>query len=1222
MEEYAILKSSGRAIALGDQFQSPKFSIYGFLIGFTYVPEIDDNQAAGEYFLLVKSQVKQADREKYRKGKFVRVSDYDDYRNSSSYSIDTLYQNAFIFFTRYLAPIGTTIKVKRIDFTEYTTYYRNIEYEFQIQEGVIYRKLEEVNGKKRYVIPIPDNVISVNPVTVDLSNNTTGRFYARYFADVVDTSDKWKDLGLPEKQDFARMTTLICFRMARILDDFLYDVLLTPSDYTDMIGYLESIRLGNQFTDRNSIMNMLSGRSQYFQSIFFLLVSWGYNSVDPSMFVEANNEGWMDHSLPDDPDVQTFLDYYASITNFGHAINTNKLKVKAYTDQQKLNFLFEVLPSVALEVFPFDLKILWLQYFIKKEIDYETYVENYKSFKLEDIVWFDSYLFRQLALSEVSQLETQGLKILSSFSQAEANDLLDFLLTRPDGAKSYYELLYDLFDDERRSRYFFISFFVDPKPNRMHFAFLIYEIWTVSKYNPNFISAAGEIEPNSGVGADNFFTNEGASYFESYDAGTNQVVGNPSFMHFRSKSDGYTFSDYSFEPEQDLVDGIKVRINEVVESISVVSTPVGATAVFHPDQKSVYGEYHLYQPIVLFGNKEDLDFTQNGYEVPDSRPIPAFLFHYTEEYERIKEFDALANLAIEITVEIALFIIFGGTSAVRHVRHIRHIRKLHQLSQLPASEVVLFWKSVSAVGEIFSVTTSMISSLGNYAGQITNDPDQLELYKRISQVFGFMALTGGALSARASFLAGKKAREAKDLAEQLRQQNRLYPPGFNNADDINRMEDAIEVMARIGNDQLEGFTTFRNFIDNVTPTQLGGPNNISAIFNGFSAAKQDEFYRQFGTVFNLNVDNVAQIGPADLDILKLFNQNGGEFMNRWDELYDFGVPINGRNLDVLESDELFTAYQALFGDTVLRPYLVDLGSDSRQFVESFKNADNDWIVFLKTKPDAIARWKNLDDVTRATLKEMDDPDFWIHYLDAMPVGSTLRKPRVNYVVTGPPRANGKQGDILFIGEKVTKTSGSNTIVGYDNVVNFYKQNPTPALRSAALADFVDNIYAPAHIYDLNKATNAGYPFPPTSRGACPNLTGNPPGIEAYKFNNSNLVGNGKYSDLGTPPLYPPLTEDLTSIIQKIENASGEASVAMTSIRNEDYKGFWAALDIDPRDGARVKQILDLEIHHLDDMDGAFKGTLQLADKRIHKVTKTHTGNHDLFTKFLDRPIFE
>lgn len=633
-----------------------------------------------------------------------------------------------------LAKEGDNVMVKLLYQTVFSHYFNMRTYNFTIepQPDSEYRKYKKIDD-----FPNPTFTDDEKP----FSNRATGRFFAKNFGDLLNTQswsslpdsiptdyiivsfDEDKASPVASKRLFSRKMCHICFRINRIYRDNLLQKLTIETIDTIEAAVQSKYDPDNPNSTQYDALTLID------KVIGELLKDWGY-LYDSATSIDASQ------ILPALPNYREIVRYNRMLSNFQQNLKfLNEAEVfppdPSLTDEQdsdrRMKFLHSSLIS-SLGILSIEQKIKMLENFMEKASK-KGNIEQDNDEEIEEV---------------------DILYLLASVNiTADADKLLSFLLkekTDNGKLKTNFEILYYFMDDKRLDRIFIIQWFVDEDNNRQHFINALNRIWKISQYNYSYVPN-GTTPNENNMNPNSFFLdktiNGGFKYFPEYNPDGVLINGSDPVFEFESTSNGgSTSNSISYKPESELQKEVIV-INKIEnKGASYVDT---GTYIYENDDIKIieYGKYHLYQPIVVSRYKADLEL-----EVPDGDPIPAFLFFYAEEFDRLKDIDAAISFATEVLVEVGLFFATGGLGAFRHLRHLKSITKLRHLSivngqiqwGIATTEKVLFWRGLESGAEIVSVTAGVLTSLFNYQATTTNDPEIQKLKQKLSNFFLILTL--------------------------------------------------------------------------------------------------------------------------------------------------------------------------------------------------------------------------------------------------------------------------------------------------------------------------------------------------------------------------------------------------------------------------------------------------------------------------------------------------
>lgn len=730
---------------------------------------------------------------------YCMVSAFKKYRNrDKEFTFQAVKESKYWFDLQFEnAKIGDIFRIESVYFVSpYTAYYKRAKYAFKIKDVSI-----NFLNPAAYPQTINTDINSPNynikdDLSLDLLTTPTGNFYTKNFGIKVTA---WTTIPDAEKERFALVMTKICFKIYWIVKEVLETI---------AINSIDNIKSA-------IVSNTISTYPKIDQLVGQLLITWGYLSGNgfPAVDILTVNS------------VQDYNQYYNALINFHSSFilkdesfvfpPTNPPLTQEQDSERRITRIIKLLHPIALAALPMTERLKLLDHFMRKD-------------EIEED-------------SEDEINEGDILKILKSVTgSVEADQLLDFLLIIRDGKRTNFEVLYYLMDDEGLDRYAFIQWFVSEQPNRKFFTFLLYEIWKISRYN--FYHIPTGVTPNEdGMNPNAFFlTPTGNNYYAKYDANGNVVSGTEPILEFSTQRDetpgtiyyDVLYTGVKYEPLDEL-DKEKIIINKISSETYSYYSPYGG-GYNTLNSESLYGNYHIYQPISLIGFKADLDLV-----IPEFTAIPAFLFFYAVEYDKLKEYDALISFGIEVIAEVGLFFLTGGAGALRHLRHLKHITKINDVRRgvLAAEEAILFWRGIESGTQVTSVTAGVFTSFFNYQATITNDPARAALNRKLSLFFLGLTFASAGAAIYSRHRAVKSAKEVLSEIDEL----------SNSGIPHNVPDDVLDVVFTVRNTAAASLTLFRNRVTSLPASELGESNHIADIFNNvFTDAQRDTFWKHFG----------------------------------------------------------------------------------------------------------------------------------------------------------------------------------------------------------------------------------------------------------------------------------------------------------------------------------------------------------------------------------------
>jgi hypothetical protein len=767
--------------------------------------------------------------------------------------------------------IGEIIEVKRLNPVPFNQYYNNTKYTFKLSSvSPIYFK--NINDFPVINTDINSEFYSiVENDHVELEAKYTGLFYMKNLGNEINDWDSTlfpdensfdnqvvENLALEgkiSKKSYAKLMTFICWKINEVYTEVLPKIAINNLNMIESL--FKDFIVGNDSTLYNGLPESDKIVAEICHQWGILKYNYPTDIADFSPVFDAEN-----------PEYAKYLSYYNSLVNFYEVLRFKEestlfpqfidgVQVSAEEDStRRIQYLSEINAS-ALALLPFSERIKLLEkYSIQPQIE-----EGDQRFVV---------------------------RIISSFNNAQdANSFLDYIVKVRNGMSTNFEIIYHKLDDARLERYAIINWFVDRQTNRKFYIYLLYEMWKISKYNFQYVPL-GATNVYEGTNLDGFFLdtspNGGDKYMPKHNINGELFSGNETFMEFRTISDN-TGSDYvyksteiKYEPYPEMYKEL-IFIDEVKTSrtttINIYSQGPGYTVEF--SNRRLFGQYHLYQPIAIFGYKENLELS-----IPDTDAIPAFLFFYAEDFDQTRDLDAALNFGLEVAVEVALFFLFGGAGVVRHLQYARHLSKLKyirntgtglELTGISANEAVIVWKATEASSEVISVTAGVMMSLFDYQAQIVNNQAKADLFKKVSNVFMFMAL-GTAIG---SVLARRKATKIVDEITVDVSPNSLFD---------SLPQNVKEILIKIKDRKLNSISNFAT--DTLQNLNLNNSNLIHNFFNSLPADNilKDLFYHDFKDLIK------------NADFANFLNNNN--ILNRWQQMADLKI-AERVNRDVLSS---------------------------------------------------------------------------------------------------------------------------------------------------------------------------------------------------------------------------------------------------------------------------------------------------------------------------------
>ncbi|WP_417942160.1 hypothetical protein [Flavobacterium sp. RS13.1] len=972
-------------------FDNPIFDVDGFLVRFT---TLEINPQVYRYHQ--HAEFKREDRKK---------PDLSGYYNEDLFlkyvqkvePIPTLDILTKYNFDKILATEEEEITVSTIDFNEpYDYFYNEKKYTFKLQ-----RTLDN-KGVRNYLKPIIENFKTVdikintdgvNGVTVinDQSTTSGGYFYKKNLGDFINTST----ITNIQKSNFKKIMTLIVFKIREINRDII-PIIATNTHLFDKEsgvadGDIDYSDPTHGFTDLEKLL-------------FDLKRGWGYYYSTPPSIIPRPFRDSFDAQFSSLSTYEDYLNYYSSLQNFYTKCYSTK-NLKHYPSDKKLQYLLEILTPSGLSLLPYNLIL-------------ET---------------IKSYLVGKL--SEESQRHL--VRLIISITPAHANDFLDFLLEKQNGDQTNFETIYETLTDGRLERYTFVNWFVDEQTNKKYFAFAIFELWKVSKYNLAYIAPG--ITPTytftnfSGVDPTNYFVINPTEY------------NNNNFLEFSSKDIGIHKIDVSFESS---IEGKKIKIDKLIRDEHEVD--IRKT---HDDKTVFFGAFHLYQQISFSGFEANLDLS-----IPKKATVPAFLFHFIEEFDRIADFDAAASLVIDLTTDVLLTYFLGGANFIADLNYLKYTTKIGRalIGSLEPTEAVVVWRGFETGSEAFTLTASSLTHINTYLISTENNLAKkqiLEGYRKVLIPLIFLG-AGASLTARAH--ATREAERVLDLVNAL-------PSGVPHGLSL----DMINLLNTLKGSKTVSLTTFGNRLNTL---DLGGvTNTIFSKYNTvFTDAQKLKFFNDFQHIEDLAFWRLLNNGRNASGI------RDGRYIDNWISLSERGLseakfteyicvqrrtdaliryvddPITKPVISTLsyerklvfidtfgdvddvtfakfvDKPQLITYWKRYYDDVILRGDFLGLGQGGMiKIIEELGDISNDLFLGFKRNPSKLSEYINLNDSGRAFLKK--NKHFWLvngykyEYIDSfkLEIIKAVNEYKNNVLFTNPLKKV-EALDELRISSKFTK----------------------------------------------------------------------------------------------------------------------------------------------------------------------------------------------------------
>ncbi|UUF16658.1 MULTISPECIES: hypothetical protein [Flavobacterium] len=703
MTDIAILRD-GTPVRLSS-FKDPIFDVSGFLIQFTFDSLIPETYRYHQHY-----EFKREDRKKPNLSGYYNEKLFLNYIQNIE-PIPTLDKLDKYNFKRNLATEDEEITVSTIDFDEpYDYFYNEKKYTFKLKNTL------DNKGVRNYLQPIVENFRTVdskintdgaNPVIV-LNNQSGlpgGYFYKKNLGDFINT---WSISNI-QKSLIKKAMGMIIFKIREINRDIIPRI----ASHTHFFDKEEDV--ANGIIDYNDPTH---GFTDLEKLLFDLKRGWGYYYRETNQDLTPLRASF-DAVFSSTSTYEDYLSYLSNLHNFYDKCYSTK-SLEYYRTSEKLQFLLEILSPSALSILPYDLIISTIKKYLKINLEQEE----------------QQFLVR----------------LVISVTPSHANDFLDFLLEKENGEKTNFQAIYDSLTDARLERYPFVNWFVDEQPNRKYFAFAIYELWKISKYNLDYIRP-GIVIPNpwpnfKGIDPENYF------YINS------QEFNKKSWLTFVSSSndnDLFTFKEQFFEST---ITDKKIKINKINKNLTVVDT----WSVRDKDKESFFGSFHLYQQVTFSGYEANLDLS-----IPTTATMPAFLFHFITEYDELADFDAGVALAANLTVDALLIYFTGGSNILSDLQYLKHTTKIGRAlaGGIEPTEAIEIWRGFRGASDIFTLTAGSLTQINQYLITTENNEAKRKILEGCQKIFISLTFLGVGLSLTAQAHAVSEAEKVLDLIKAL-----------------------------------------------------------------------------------------------------------------------------------------------------------------------------------------------------------------------------------------------------------------------------------------------------------------------------------------------------------------------------------------------------------------------------------------------------------------------
>lgn len=739
------------------------------------------------------------------------------------------------------------------------------------------------NGQFKNFAPVKvGDYVEVNIIRYEPPYNDF-LLFKKYEVQVTDVNEIYTLNGLLNEDKFSGII------LRNPVDPGLY----ATTFYANHISYLGQDYDEDAAIEFVKLLVRTSLRLQYVHDeILPILLNLSGNCEDQSVIETAVDEikaSWLSPDILGGTSMKSLAAFYKMIGQLQRAVFRNQNILGINLCEDRLFWLFHLMPVNVLKNFTYDRKLKVLHSVFENEKKYGEKLLEYNAPPDDTIL----EIIRDQATPDPTMAELHQrfvAKMFFTFKENEADQLLDFLLIKKDGEKSYFEIFYHSLSDAVNEDINFVEWFVNEKSNRAFYCKALYELWLTSKYNPYY--GSDPLDLNS----DGLNMN---SYWLDQNQGLSDFQNQPQIIQYSKLSAGATASAITFEgavisvitkfeTDTELETSTYVNIYSSIfgKRFSWGVNGAGAQEVNTPAVKEYYGKYHLYHPITLMGYDKNSEL-----EFPTDPNIPAFLYFHAEEFDRIKDYAALINLAIDIGTEVIAFFGTGGLGMLRHFRHLKVMTKWWKINQLNPTDVVMYWKTFASSGEAISIYASTVSSFLTYKADIENDEDLADRLRKISMFFLLLSIGSSITPNNLSKVNKVSAshEELKNVADEIIDEIDLL-----DADNVphgypQEIEDLARTV-RAGYDV--SISEYEDLLIGLTGLLNETSNNILTAYQNLSGIKKYKFFSDFK---NYSDDAVS------LSFWNKLNESGTDRLDQWEYLVSLkSNRLVRTNIDILD----------------------------------------------------------------------------------------------------------------------------------------------------------------------------------------------------------------------------------------------------------------------------------------------------------------------------------
>ncbi|WDF81191.1 hypothetical protein PQ469_14360 [Mucilaginibacter sp. KACC 22773] len=771
---------------------------------------------------------------------------YIQYSPIDNVSIELILTKYKYDFSKIRANIGDTITISRIDYgAPYEYYYREKKYTFSLAAGPDNKRVKNYKKAVYEDVKVVDYEIDVPAGLAGetYENDQNHSFYGGYFF--------WKNFGSivngwTINDTEKRRFKKITTAIALKINYIIREILPLIVDANSM-SVIDSMA--------NDPSYNLNDLTDVQKAVFILKRSWGHYYHPESSLIQQNS---FDAVFSSPANYTEYWTYYTGLANFYDVCYALQDDLMDQDESEKLNYLIRFLPAISISVFPF----VVLKYLLEVMCNYKAL-----GYKDEDFI----------------------IKLAAGITVADSDAFLDFLLEKQDGITTRFETLYKLLEDNILSRMLIPSWLIEEQTYRKCFVYAVYRSWLTSKYNLTYLPT-GAVPILRSLNPMAYFI-QNISQFNR-----NNV------LTFTSKdsTDGTTpvHTDIKFSST---FDGAGLKINKITETTEYFESE-GVASSYTTSTPVFFGRFHLYQVISLTGFQANLEFS-----IPQKSTIPAFLFHYVQEYDELAAFDAKVALGINIAVELALFFVSGGFGLLEDLSYLRYFTKVGQALEgaLPAEEAVEVWRGLEAGSQVVSLSAATLTHFQTYLLYDEHDVKKRAMLEKIQKVFLSILFLSATVAGVTGAQAVKSATEALDLLPSV---------------PANTLTDEMEaLLRRIKGD---GPVTTAQFGNDLNHLDLQGATNyILAKYIPLSDKQQLAFWEAFKSTSE--------------EAWRVLNQGEGFAIQNWLSLFNNGID-EAKIIDFITNQALVDAILRFYDSDNLKDILQVVSYDTRvQFLKEY-----------------------------------------------------------------------------------------------------------------------------------------------------------------------------------------------------------------------------------------------------------------------------------------------